>query len=336
FKSLIENFIRENMPLWFITGENTMITGFNNMNRTLDLRPLRNQSDNIFPAFNQNFSLFNISEETREIISGLPPVLVPFGEYSLKSEAEVILFQQVGKIVTSKPLLMLNKNQSIKEAILTGTGVWQWRLNEYMENESFDGFDDLISKIVQYLSSKEDKRKFRVYPVKNEFWDNEPVIFETEIYNDIFEKIHGQKIDLTIRDENDSSQSYSYVISPANTRFRISGLQPGVYRYTARSNVNGENVSATGMFSIKKMQVELTNITADHQLLKELSRRSGGQYFDYSRISELRERIQGSDVNSMIISSENYLAIINMKWIFFVLLLLFTIEWGFRKYLGGY
>jgi hypothetical protein len=336
FNQVIEKFVGENTPLWFITGESTAVARFNNMNRSLELRILRNQFDNIFPAFNPNFTLFNISEETREMMSGLPPVPVPFGEYVLKTETEVILFQQVGKIVTNKPLLMLNRNQAFKEAVLTGTGIWQWRLNDYMENETFSGFDDLISKIVQYLSAKEDKRKFRVYPVKNEFRDNEPVIFETEIYNDLYEKIYGQKIDLTVRDENDSSRSYSYVISPANSRFRISGLQPGVHNYSARTNVDGEIRAASGMFSVKKMQIELTSVTADHRLLKELSRRSGGRFFDYSRIDELDDTIQESDVTPMILSSENYLAIINMKWIFFVLLALFTLEWGSRKYLGGY
>lgn len=336
FNNLIEKFIRENTPLWFIIGEKTHITRFNNMNRSLNLRPLRNQLDNIFPALNQNFTLFNISDETKEMISDLPPVLVPFGEYALNSQIEVILFQQVGKIITNKPLLLINKNQNIKEAVMTGTGIWQWRLHEFMENEVFEGFDELIGKIVQYLSAKEDKRKFRVYPVKNEFWDNEPVIFEAEIYNDIYEKIYGQKIDLSIKNENDSTQSYSFVISPANSRFRISGLDPGVYQYAAESKINGEINRVSGMFSVRKMQIETTTLTANHQLLKELSRRTGGQYFDFSQLSTLEDEIRQTEIKSMIISSENYLAIINMKWIFFMLLALFTLEWSFRKYLGGY
>jgi hypothetical protein len=175
-----------------------------------------------------------------------------------------------------------------------------------------------------------------VYPVKNEFWDNEPVIFETEVYNEIYEKIYGQKIDLTIKHENDSAQSYSYVISPANTRFRISGLEPGVYQYTARSRINGEESQVSGMFSVRKMQIETTTLTANHQLLKELSRRTGGKYYGIPQLNQLEQELQQKEIKSMIISSENYLAIINMKWIFFVLLLLLTLEWGFRKYLGGY
>jgi len=336
FNDLLESLVKDNIPVFYIIGERTHIPRINDLNRSLNLRPLRNQFDNTFPAYNPNFSLFNVADETVKIISDLPPVSVPFGEYSLNAEVEVILYQRVGNIVTGKPLLMINKNQSTREALLSGTGIWQWRLNEFKENQSFEGFDDLISKVVQYLSAKEDKRKFRVYPLRNEFWDNEPVVFETEIYNDIYEKIYGQKIDLTITDENDSALSYSYVTSPGNTRFRIGGLNPGVYQYSSISAVNGENKKVTGMFSVQKMQMESTTLTANHQLLKEISRRSGGKFFEGNQLDNLNDELAKRDTVSMIVSSENFLAIINMKWIFFIILALFTLEWGFRKYLGGY
>ncbi|MFT7158757.1 MAG: hypothetical protein ACI8Q1_003791, partial [Parvicella sp.] len=35
-------------------------------------------------------------------------------------------------------------------------------------------------------------------------------------------------------------------------------------------------------------------------------------------------------------SNEDFLAIINLKWLFFFLLALLSIEWFSRKYSGGY
>jgi len=54
------------------------------------------------------------------------------------------------------------------------------------------------------------------------------------------------------------------------------------------------------------------------------------------KLDNLNDELAKRDTVSMIVSSENFLAIINMKWIFFIILALFTLEWGFRKYLGGY
>lgn len=332
----IQEIINNGTPALFILGSKTNFNRFNATNRTMSIKPLRNQKDNVFVSLNPNFSLFNLDERFREIHSDLPPIPVPFGEYTLKGESDIVLYQRIGKITSQKPLLIINKNPNVKEAILAGEGIWKWRLNEYLFTKEFAGVDNLFNKVVQYLSAKEDRRKFRVYPLRTENWDNEPVIFETEIYNDIYEKIYDQKIDLTIRDEENNQYDYSYIISQANSQFKISGLKPGVYSYSAKTLQNGKTTTSEGMFAIKKLLVEISNLKADFNLLKELSRRSSGKSYTISDMNILSQDIESSNHRSLIYSSENYLAIINLKWIFFLILFLISLEWGIRKFLGGY
>ena len=336
FASEIQDIIVKGTPVLFILGSRTNFNRFNSTNRTMTIRPLRNQKDNVFVSLNSNFSLFNLDESFKNVYSDLPPIPVPFGEYTLKGESEIVLFQRIGNITSQKPLLIINKNPNIKEALLAGEGLWKWRLNEYLFTKEFTGVDNLLNKIVQYLSAKEDRRKFRVYPTRTENWDNEPVIFETEIYNDVYEKIYDQKIDLTLKDEENNEYDYSYIISQANSQFRISGLKPGVYSYSAGTIHDGKTVTNEGMFAIKKLLVEISNLKADFSLLKELSRRSSGKSYTTSDMNILSQDIELSDPRSLIYSSENYLAIINLKWIFFLILFLISLEWAARKYLGGY
>jgi len=336
FSVEIQQLINNGTPILFILGSRTNINRFNSNNRTMNIKPLRNQRDNVFVSLNTNFSLFNINESFKNIYSELPPIPVPFGEYTLKGESEIVLYQRIGKITTQKPLLIFNKNPSIKEALLVGEGLWKWRLNEYLFTKGFAGIDNLFNKIIQYLSAKEDRRKFRAYPIRTENWDNEPVIFETEIYNEIYEKVYDQKIDLTLTDEENNRYDYSYIISQANSQFRISGLKPGVFSYRARTNQNGLTVTNEGMFAIKELLVEVSNLKADFNLLQELSRRSSGKSYTISNMNILPEDIRSSNPRSLIYSSENYLAIINLKWIFFLILFLISLEWTLRKYLGGY
>jgi hypothetical protein len=332
----IQGVLDEGMPILYVLGSRTNLRRFNALNRTINIRPMGNRNDNVFVLFNSDFNLFSINEAFKNIISDLPPATVPFGEYSIKGETETILFQRIGKITTKKPLLILNKNQENKEAVLLGDGLWKWRLNEFAGTGRFDGIDNLINKIIQYLSAKEDRRKFRVYPIDRENWDNAPVVFENEIYNDIYEKIFDKKIDLTLTDESGTAYDYSYIISKANSQFRISGLDPGVYQYTASTNLSGKIITNSGVFTVKKQLVEVSNLKADFNLLKELSRRSSGEFYTISDIEALASKIQSGEYPSMIYSTENFLAIINLKWIFFFLLALITLEWGLRKYLGGY
>lgn len=336
FSAEIQALINNGTPILFILGSRTNLNRFNSNNRTINIKPLRNQKDNVFVSLNSNFNLFSINESFKGIYSDLPPIPVPFGEYTLKGESEIVLYQRIGKITTQKPLLVINKNPGIKEALLVGEGLWKWRLNEYLFTKEFNGIDVLFNKVIQYLSAKEDRRKFKSYPIRTENWDTEPVIFENEIYNEIYENVYDQKIDLTLIDEENNRYDYSYIISQANSQFRISGLKPGVYSYRARTNQNGQTATNEGMFAIKKLLVEVSNLKADFNLLRELSRRSSGNSYITSNMNNLPEDIQSSNPRSLIYSSENYLAIINLKWIFFLILILISIEWISRKYLGGY
>jgi hypothetical protein len=336
YSAEIEEIINKGTPVLFILGSRTNFNRFNATNRTMSIKPLRNQRDNVFVSLNSNFSLFSLDESFKNIYSDLPPIPVPFGEYSLKGESEIVLYQRIGKIISQKPLLIINKNPNVKEALLAGEGIWKWRLNEYLFTKEFAGVDNLFNKIVQYLSAKEDRRKFRVYPLRTENWDNEPVIFETEIYNDIYEKIYDQKIDLRLSDEENNQYDYSYIISQANSQFKISGLKPGVYSYSAKTLQDGKTTNIGGMFAIKKLLVEISNLKADFNLLSELSRRSSGKSYTKTDMNVLSQDIESSNARSLIYSSENYLAIINLKWIFFLILFLISLEWGIRKYLGGY
>ena len=75
-----------------------------------------------------------------EIIKKLPQISVPFGEFKLLPNSEVLLYQKVGVVQTQKPLLVINTGVK-KSAIFTGEGLWSWRLEEfqiYYGNATFD------------------------------------------------------------------------------------------------------------------------------------------------------------------------------------------------------
>src|SRR5690606_41696022 len=75
-------------------------------------------------------------------------------------------------------------------------------------------------------------------PIKREFSDVEPVVFESQVYDDIFEPVYGNAIDLEVTNEEGKVNRYSYVTSPGNTRYQIGGLGEGVYRYRSQTEIN--------------------------------------------------------------------------------------------------
>ncbi|MFC2126332.1 VWA domain-containing protein [Bacteroidota bacterium] len=333
---VFQNIITKKIPTLFIAGTQTNINNFNRINPALIIRNFRNQPDRITPAINRNFRNFNLMQELQELIIDYPPIYAPYGNYELKGQADIVLFQKVGNIVTTRPFITIKEDEDQKFAVLTGEGFWQWPLQEYAKNQQQRGFDEIIQKLVQYLSSKEDRRKFRVYPVKNEFQENERVIFEAEMYNDIYERIYGFNVDLSLSSESGEIFEYNFVTSEANSRYGISGLNGGIYNYSATSNYNNQDHAVNGVFSVKPIQLENLKLMADHNLLKDISSRSGGEFLTSDEIDSGEQLFAEVKARTLISSSEDLLQIIHEKWIFFVLLGLATLEWFSRKYLGGY
>jgi hypothetical protein len=334
--ALARKFTDSNTPVWYIVGAQTNIGQLNASNNAVKISSRMGQVDQVTPVFNNNFNIFKYSSEQANTLQKLPPVAVPFGEYKVPASAEVLLFQRVGSLVTNKPLLVIHTDKARKSATMLGDGLWEWRLEEYNLTEQHDAVDDLVSKLVQYLSAKEDKRKLRVYPIADEFLDSEKVIFEAETYNDIYERIYGVPITLQITDDENQINNYTFTNSEDNPRFEISGLTKGIYRYKASAQVQGKAEQVTGEFTVKDLQLEALNTTADHTLLRKLADQTNGRFYLPTQLNELAASLSTNPPPDIIQSSEELLELIHLKWLFFLFMALLTIEWGIRKYQGAY
>jgi hypothetical protein len=186
------------------------------------------------------------------------------------------------------------------------------------------------------ISIKDDKRKLRVYPISPDFSIDEKVIFENEAYNDIYERIFNQELKLDITDEKGKVRSFSYTTTRDNSRFEITGLIEGVYRYKASTQVLGKDEFVDGQFIVRNTDLESLNTTADFNMLRTLASQNNGKFFLANQLEKLKDFLLSNKAPDKVTSEEEMNEFINLKWVFFVLLLLATLEWGIRKYLGSY
>jgi len=168
------------------------------------------------------------------------------------------------------------------------------------------------------------------------FFENQPVVLEAEAYNSLYEVIYGVKIDLIVENENRQIFNYTFVTSETNSNFTIRDLESGVYKFTARAVINDQPHQVTGEFAIRNIDIESVNLIADHHLLRELSHKSGGQFYQTNQLGELQSTLINNKPPDVIHSSEQFFPLINLIWAFFLLLLLISAEWFIRKYQGGY
>lgn len=323
----------DDTPVLFINVDPGRNQEYNNSNGVLEVLGKPGQKDLVTAVYNTAFSPFNYSRELAGLLEDLPPVIVPFGAYNPKPSTETLLFQRVGSIETGKPLMVFN-TEIPKRGIMAGDGLWRWKLYNFQQNKNNDLFNELILKPVQYLSSREDKRKFKVYPLKVTNI-NQPIM-ETEVYNDLFERIYGNEIQLKVTGEDGNERNYTFSTSAGNTRFIVRDTEPGIYTYMATTTLNGQRETSSGEFIVSESNREAVNLKADYNLLRSLAGRQNGKFYRVEDYMTLVSELQESEPTVKIHTTERYSSLVSFPWFFVLLIVLASVEWFLRKYMGGY
>ena len=92
-----------------------------------------------------------------------------------------------------------------------------------------------------------------------------------------------------------------------------------------------------GQFSVQPIQLEVFETTADHGLLRLLSDKYGGAVVYPDNITGIAQLIKDKgSVKPIIYETSKTRSVINLKWIFFILIGLLILEWFLRRYFGEY
>ena len=335
-KTLAQLILKSETPLLIVLGPQSDLKALAGQNLLLPIPSQNRNFDEVTASVNGNFSPFSLSVETNAMIPQYPPVFVHFGKVTPPLSSSPLLFQKIGSVETGKTLLTVDYQQAKKIGMFFGEGIWRWRLNEFERNESTSSFDELFGKLIQFLSTQEEKRRFQCYPIVQKFSENQEVIFESQVYNEIYESVYGNQISLEIVSEHSEKSRYSYVISPGNKRYSIGGLKEGVYQYNATTLIGQNKEQVRGQFAVVPEQVELYNLTADMSILKKLSNQTGGKFYYLNNLDQAKTDFENLKAVGTIHPEESILPLIHLKFVFWILLAWVTLEWFTRKYSGAY
>ena len=293
-------------------------------------------TDDVQAILNPNFNLFTLENNFAQI-NTFNPIITPFGDFKEIGGGQVLLYQRIGKIETKEPLIMLGESNGIKTGIFTAEGFWKWRLFDFAQHQNHDITDGLMSKIIQYLSVKEDKRKFRTTTDKSVYRENEPVQFQAELYNNSYELINEPDVSLLINDGQ--GKQFPFTFNKSGNAYALNaGILPvGNYTYKAYTSVGGQKLEAGGAFSVQPIQLELFETTADHAVLRALSSQFGGAMVYPKDMVALADSIKAkTSIKPIMYTTNKTQTAMNLKWIFGILISLLALEWFLRRYFGSY
>jgi len=334
--AVIENQELAKIPVLYIIGAKTFLPQLNALTTGVDIQPLAGSPEEVQAVVNPGYGTFTLSEQLREMLPKFPPLYAPFANYTLDPALTPLLFQKIKNIETGKPLLATGVLNGRKTGFLFGEGIWRWRLNNYLADQNHDQFNELVNQLVQYLALRENEDNFMIdfEPV---YAETDDVILTAEVYNDAFEIITTEEVTIEIENEQGEKFEFTFDVRGNGYYLNAGNLPVGNYSFTAEVTLGGTTYTETGNFAVTEMNLENVITKANHRMLFQLASQSGGTFFAGIQTDQLIDSLKDSNKLKPVSSFQEMITeLLNLRWVFFVLILLLSVEWFLRKYWGIY
>lgn len=320
----------ENLPQVFVIGCQTDLPRFNALHTGLEIVSKVKKSSEVTAVYNDRFSHFNFDATDGEAIEQLPPLDAPFGEGKASVSLQSLLTARLGSIDTRQPLVAALAQGRQHKVFVWGEGLWKWRLADYLNNSSHEHFDRLVSQIVNFTAVTDQRERF-IVETERHYSDNDNIVVGAQLYNDAYEPFNTP--DATFSLMGDSVKGdFNFSRDGDGYSLALGRLPEGLYRYTAKTQYNGETLTTEGSFAVEALHLEQANLTADHALLRSISAITGGKMYYPDQLDELRDEL--TSLKPVIYTHTRFSELLNLPWVLILIVLLLGAEWVLRKYHG--
>lgn len=332
--SVLRDLISRKIPLLFCIGPNTGTQAIKELGLGLTI-PSGKQTDEIQSVFNEGFSSFELSNDLQRNLELYPPLKSKFGELKVTG-ADVLAFQRLGNVRKKEPVIFFLKRQGVKYGFIYGEGIWKWRMNEYARTGEQTSFNELVTKIGQYLLVKQNTSSLRVNLPKR-FTKNEDVIVNASFYNESLEPITSPKIEFSLKNEEGKVSKYQFGAYGTSYRLNTGRLDPGKYDWNAIAKHDGKTFTKSGVFIVEDLDLESLSNSSNSNAMRQLAEATGGSMIQLSNAQDLLGLLENrDDITTMSYRDASFDGLIDFKILFLILLLFLAGEWFLRRWFGAY
>ncbi len=335
--NIVSNVVKSDIPVIYMIGLQSDLNLFDNLNTGLITGAYSNAPDEVTGKLNNSFSLFDVNPEVEDITLNAPPLTSPFGDYRLTGQNQILFFRLIRNINTKQPLIVFFTGTGNKKtAVITGEGIWRWRIFDYKSNKNHYLFNELINSIIQFMISKENKSRFKVI-CERIIPENQNIKVTAEIFDKSYKPADVKEVNFNLIDSNNQVHKFKFTKSGKRHFLNLKKLPEGDYRWTAECIFNGSKYRQEGMFTVISSNNEILSFRANHKVLYKIAKHTSGKMFFPSEAEKLINEIkQNANIKPVSYSEKKAEALINFKLLFFIILILLTAEWFLRKFSGHY
>lgn len=329
FNKIFEDLNSKNKNRFVVVGPKTDLNVMNRIDKNFS-HDITNQTENYQAEFNINYTPYIIDDIDFE---SFPPLASNYGSVKFNVPFESILEKTIKGISIKEPLLATSEANNRRAAILFGENIWRWRAQSYINNKSFNAFDNFIGKLIQYLASN--KQKSRLNLDYESFYNGSSnIIIKAEFLdkNYVFDTRETLNINLTDK-VSKNQKTLPLILKNNNYQVDLSSLPPSEYNFTVKA-LNG-NISKSGSFQILEYNVEQQFLNANVNKLERLANESSGTSYFIDNVDGLIDNLLNDNRYTPVQkSNKNTIPLIDWKFLLAIIALSLGIEWFLRKYNG--
>ncbi|TDN89278.1 hypothetical protein DET49_10623 [Salegentibacter sp. 24] len=288
-----------------------------------------NQSQEIFARQNLNFKQFQFEKVG---FSRFPPLEDKFGKIKvLSNNLESIYFQKIENVETIQPLVAVQGSAGNKKGFIFGENIWRWRSTTYLENETFEKFDNFIGKLVQNLVSANQRERLTV-DYNSFYYENEPVEISANFFDQNYQFDPNADLNITV-ENTDKTMESQLILKNNGYMVNLGNLTPATYNFKITEKAS--QISRSGSFEVIDHNIEQQFISANKNAMEALARNSGTKAYYNGQVTNLVHTLLNNDKYKPVQKShEKTVPLIDWYYLLFLLIIILSAEWFFRKYKG--
>ncbi len=329
FNNVVAEILENNYNYLMITGTKTDWNYLNNLDFGYE-RKASNQPQEIFPVYNPTFSSFQFADIG---FDDFPPLLDKFGEVNFESgKFNIMLSQELQGVKTGEPLMGVSSSNP-KSGFLFGENIWRWRAKSFLDNKSFQEFDDFTGKLIQNLASKTSRQRLTV-EVDNFYYANQNVIISAQYFDENYQFDPGANLAITVQNKG-SEDSFTSDLLLQNNFYQFDGgdLSPGEYSFTVK--VQEKNIAKSGSFEVIEYNTEQQFVSSNLSGMQSFADNNDVDLYYPDQLEKMINTLLNSDKFKPVQKSrQKTVPLIDWYYLLFILISILAVEWFYRKYLG--
>lgn len=264
----------------------------------------------------------------------LPPIVRNSTMFSAKPNTETLAEIKVKNIHLKQPLISSIKQGNRQSIAVIAGDIWRWKLQAASKADGL--FDTFLQNCVKWLNTTSEQKPVTIKPTKRIFQNGELVEFSGQIYDETFTSIENAEVNVTIKSNDKNFETILSSIGNGIYEGSFDAPLPGDYTYKASAIVENQKVGQdNGRFTVSAVDIEQLSPKANTDLLKLMATVSKGKYAYLNDAEKIIDMLNEKSISFP--SKKKYTESYDLwadEWLLFIIVILFALEWFYRKRAG--